>query len=227
MADVRARLPIRILLILGAISTDGNVSAYESLVAAGRRAGFVPLIVGEGIPDADRAALLDLVAAVLIGGSRADDSSERRRASSIPFIQEAAKRRIPVLGFCYGHQTINRAFGGTIGLIPEGREPHVTHRVDIVPRSRNCFHDIVIEPGSRLHKVVGADTLTVNSSHRYEVKEIGEGLRVVARAADGTPEALEHTDLPVTGFQFHPETIGDKGEIFDKLIRTALNGEFF
>jgi hypothetical protein len=62
-----------------------------------------------------------------------------------------------------------------------------------------------IVPGTRLAKVAKASRVTINTSHRYHVTELGEGLVVTARSDDGVIEAFEHKTLPVTGFQFHPE----------------------
>ena len=45
--------------------------------------------------------------------------------------------------------------------------------------------------------------------HSLAVDEatLPESLEVTARAADGTPMAIEHRTLPVVGLQFHPESI--------------------
>jgi proteasome lid subunit RPN8/RPN11 len=45
--------------------------------------------------------------------------------------------------------------------------------------------------GSRLHRIAKTQTLPVNSFHHQAVDRVGEGLRVVGRADDGTIEAIE------------------------------------
>lgn len=65
-------------------------------------------------------------------------------------------------------------------------------------------HPVRAEPGSLVHKLCGAE-FSANSFHHQAVGRVGNGLRVTARAADGTVEAIEHESLPVYGVQWHPE----------------------
>ena len=51
-------------------------------------------------------------------------------------------------------------------------------------------------------------TARVRSAHHQAVGRVGEGLRVVARTADGGIEAVEHETAPITGVQWHPEDRG-------------------
>lgn len=52
-------------------------------------------------------------------------------------------------------------------------------------------HWIYIDANSRLHDLLGLDSVMVNSFHHQAVKEPGTGVRVVARSADGVVEAWE------------------------------------
>ena len=52
-------------------------------------------------------------------------------------------------------------------------------------------HWIYIDANSRLHDLLGLDSVMVNSFHHQAVKDPGTGVRVVARAADGVVEAWE------------------------------------
>jgi putative glutamine amidotransferase len=61
-----------------------------------------------------------------------------------------------------------------------------------------------------LAEIVGLDEFPVNSSHHQAVDQLGEGLRVAARAPDGTVEAIELAALStrfVVAVQWHPERI--------------------
>ena len=63
-----------------------------------------------------------------------------------------------------------------------------------------------MQPDSLLRRIVGTDELRINSFHHQAVKELGQDLRVVARAEDGLVEAIEHETRPwVLGVQWHPE----------------------
>jgi gamma-glutamyl-gamma-aminobutyrate hydrolase PuuD len=109
------------------------------------------------------------------------------------------ERSISILGICRGMQLLNVALGGTL------KQNIFGHRSD-PEYSQTLWHDISIEPGSRVRKIVGADRLRANSFHHQCVDEPGEGVLVTARAEDGVIEAIE---LPgerfVVGVQWHPE----------------------
>ena len=72
-------------------------------------------------------------------------------------------------------------------------------------------------------------SVVVNSSHHQAAEVVGDGLRVVARAEDGTIEALEGTepDHFVVAVQWHPERSFFDDEpsraIFQAFIQAALH----
>ena len=66
----------------------------------------------------------------------------------------------------------------------------------------------VAQAGSRLASALGRDRCPVNSRHHQGVAEPGPGLRVCARADDGTIEAVEAEGSDFTlGVQWHPESL--------------------
>jgi putative glutamine amidotransferase len=67
-------------------------------------------------------------------------------------------------------------------------------------------------------------TLEVNSFHHQAVDRIGQGLRVVGRADDGTIEAMEGTGF-VVGVQWHAETLPEHLPLFEALVRVAARTE--
>ena len=67
-------------------------------------------------------------------------------------------------------------------------------------------HEVEIASHSRLHRIARTRTLAVNSFHHQAVDQLGDGLRVVARAPDGTVEAIEGDGF-VVGVQWHAETL--------------------
>jgi putative glutamine amidotransferase len=84
----------------------------------------------------------------------------------------------------------------------------VGHRVEHRQSApaRQGTHAITIEAGSLLSRIVGARTLRVNSFHHQAVAELGDGLSVSARSADGVVEAIESRDRGfVLGVQWHAE----------------------
>ncbi|HET9152723.1 MAG TPA: gamma-glutamyl-gamma-aminobutyrate hydrolase family protein [Solirubrobacterales bacterium] len=124
----------------------------------------------------------------------------------------ADARELPVLSICRGTQALNVARGGSLHQHLPDVTQAVVHRQQ-APGTETS-HPIEIEPGSRLaaaledDEVEVADKLDVNSFHHQAIDRLGEGLEVVARAPDGTIEAVEDPEHPFTiGVQWHAETL--------------------
>lgn len=54
------------------------------------------------------------------------------------------------------------------------------------------------------------------------VGRVGDGLRVVATAPDGTVEAVEHESAPLWAVQWHPEDSGARGTALRDLLVAML-----
>ena len=110
----------------------------------------------------------------------------------------------PILGICRGVQLINVAEGGSlIQHLPavDGSWQHDQRDLRGTP-----FHHVDLAPDSRLADAFGSSRIRTNSFHHQAVDRVGAGLKVVARAGDGTIEALEGDGDPfLVGVQWHPE----------------------
>ena len=113
--------------------------------------------------------------------------------SSIDLVKFAAEKKIPLLGVCLGHQAIGVAFGATVSRAPEllhGKTSIVEHTNKGLlanlpsPFTATRYHSLAIEP----------QTLP------------GE-LEVTGKTQSGVVMAIEHRDLPISGVQFHPESV--------------------
>jgi putative glutamine amidotransferase len=81
-------------------------------------------------------------------------------------------------------------------------------------------HDVRVEADSLLGRVLG-ERAPVKSHHHQGYGRVGEGLRAVAWAVDGTVEALEDPDKRFTvGVLWHPEA-GEDRALFDALVEQA------
>jgi GMP synthase-like glutamine amidotransferase len=100
------------------------------------------------------------------------------------------KIRVPLLGICFGHQLIAARCGGTVGFMTPDRAKRLG--VDDTELS-----------GCRL--LPGRERLRVVVSHREHVETCPPDFRVVARRRDVAIDGLEHAELPLFSFQFHPE----------------------
>ena len=99
----------------------------------------------------------------------------------------------PILGVCLGHQCIGAAYGGEIvraGRPMHGKTSLIHHygagifRGLPTPFRATRYHSLVIAPAS-----------------------VPAGLEVTATSEDGEIMAVQHTEHPVYGVQFHPESV--------------------
>jgi putative glutamine amidotransferase len=124
----------------------------------------------------------------------------------------ALERGMPILAVCRGAQALNVACGGTL-------HQHVAGHRQANPAVEPS-HDVRIAPRSRLGRLMRTETLAVNSFHHQAVDRLGAGLHVVARADDGTVEAIEGAGF-VMGVQWHAETMAAHACLFEALAAAA------
>jgi len=213
---------VKVVAIADGCVTNGFVMARNTNSDALSAAGYIPMLIPR-ISDTNLLAqAMDRVDALLLtGGIKGQDYPNRIEFEKL-LMGMAIERRLPILGFCHGHQCINLYFGGTIMPVPKDRSPSIVHRGKDPPYVKDCFHMINVKPGSRLADGFGTTRMEVNTSHTMCVKDVGEGLEVIARSDDGVVEAIEHRTLPITGFQFHPERIFRRDPRYLRIIADAL-----
>ncbi len=131
-------------------------------------------------------------------------------------IKEFIKYEKPVLGICRGMQAINVALGGT--LIQDIPEMLGLYHQNY--GGKECTHEIKISKKSNLSKILGIRAI-VNSYHHQSVHKLGKNLIVTAAAHDGVIEAIEGTEFPILGVQWHPERMlgNDLFDYFFSLIQ--------
>ena len=110
------------------------------------------------------------------------------------------------LGICRGIQLFNVLLGGTLYQdLPSQLAGSALAHQQKPPYDRPA-HRVKITGGSPLHKLLGLDTLAVNSSHHQGIAELAPELVPMARAEDGLIEAVRMKDRPfVWAVQWHPE----------------------
>ncbi len=120
-------------------------------------------------------------------------------------LKSPASRQIPVLGICRGMQVLSVASGAKlVPHIPEQYGETVSHRLDH-PR-RPIHHPVEAQPASRLAHLLGATQFEIVSWHHQAIQAAPPGWCIVAQAADGLIEALEHQQHPwLFAVQWHPE----------------------
>jgi putative glutamine amidotransferase len=203
----------------------------RNLRAVADVSGALPLMFA-GSPDiTDIGALLDAVDGVVLTGARANVHPTRFRAEpharhepydlhrddvALALSEACVERGIPLFGICRGLQEMNVAFGGS--LHPEIRElpGRMNHRMprlengEIHPDPNIVFadrHDVNLVPGGTFARLLGRDTIRVNSLHGQGILEPGKRIVVEGVAEDGTIEAIRIADAPgfALGVQWHAE----------------------
>ena len=212
------------------------IPQYEDAV---RAAGGEPVRIGLDQSPVEAAKQFERCDGVLLPGSKADIDpqkyNEERHEKTAPsdakrdlidelLLRDAYQFRKPVLGICYGLQSLNVCRLGTLvqdieSMIPDSQINHNAGRA--VAKA----HTVEIEPESRLAEIVGAaKALPVTSSHHQSADRVGHGLRIVARAQDGIVEALEGTAPGhfVLAVQWHPERSVNEGPELAEPARTIF-----
>jgi len=226
-----------LVVVPGRFSTSASALRYRAVVTARALSEAVLLAGGEpltvhpwapdGAVDADdvgrRLAFADAV--LLPGGGDlhprrygqdvASDSvydvDEEQDAFDLAVADWALSAGVPLLAVCRGLQVVNVLRGGD--LRQHMPTPH-----------RNLVHQVWTEPGSVLASVVGP-TPTLSCFHHQCLDRLGTGLRAVARASDGTVEAVETSQASgwFLGVQWHPEdtAAGDPAQL--ALVRALVD----
>jgi putative glutamine amidotransferase len=199
-------------------------------------------------------ALIDRCDGVLLPGSNADIDPARFQQARLPhtaksdprrddvdtlLLDDAYARRKPVLGICYGLQSLNVYCKGSLiqhipDFLPEATRTKVNHEAG---RTVAVAHSVEVAGDSLLAKIIGNEdcnqksaqhssiTVPVNSSHHQSADAIGEGLCIVARCPDDSIiEAVEGTapNHFVLAVQWHPERSVDDDETSRKLFRALI-----
>lgn len=106
----------------------------------------------------------------------------------------------PVLAICRGIQLMNVALGGDLyqDIKPFEHVPHNDHWGKI--------HTVTVRRDTLLSRILGQDTVLVNSQHHQAVDKVAPGLVLSALSEDGIVEGIEKPDAKFClGVQWHPE----------------------
>ncbi len=235
-----------------------NQRSWPSYATAITRSGGEPVAIELRASPAEIHTLVASCDGVLLPGSPADvdpalygadrdpasaPADPAREAMDYLLLDHAEKHGKPVLGICFGVQSLNVWRGGSLlqDLTPLPVNHSAGSKVAIA-------HTAVIAPDSLLASLLSPEEapevdgflrLPINTSHHQSVAAPGAGLRIVARCPDdGVIEAIEidqddsvfhveHRPHPqfVLGVQWHPERSFEisaaSRALFERLVAEA------
>ncbi|HZH25996.1 MAG TPA: glutamine-hydrolyzing GMP synthase [Azospirillaceae bacterium] len=138
---------------------------------------------------AERIRAMAPKAIILSGGPASVTEAGSPRAPQAVF-----EMGVPVLGICYGQQTMCMQLGGMV----EGSDHREFGRAFVDVREPSALFDGVWKPGAREQ---------VWMSHGDRVTRLPEGFRVVATSEGAPYAAVADEDRRFYGIQFHPEVV--------------------
>lgn len=223
---------MRVVIAMPRMSTDPEPTAaqskyIESLARAGAGMRWVELSDPEqAVQDA-----LTCDGLLLPGGGDMDPKfygQERIPACGEPnLLRDAAEPLLlraflatdkPVLGICRGIQVMNAVLGGDLyqDIKPFEHLPHNDHWAKV--------HTVTVRRGTLLSRILGQDTVLVNSQHHQAVDRVAPGFTLAALSEDGIVEAIEKPDAGFClGVQWHPEWLSDADPAMQGLFDAFVN----
>jgi putative glutamine amidotransferase len=244
--------PIPRIAIPEPTSTDAayNQRSLPQYVHALEAAGGIAVPIPLHESPSAQASMLASCSAILLPGSPADVDPARYGQNAVPataakdvareaaddlLLRDAFAQGKPILGICYGLQSLNVWRRGSLiqdlphppaaGAAGTGRI--VNHQPG---RQVQNAHPVLVTPGSRLSRLglredQEAIGLPVNSSHHQAIDRPGEQLVVAAISpVDGVIEALEGSEPQqfVVAVQWHPERSYESSEASRALFASFL-----
>ena len=199
----------------GVWHTRADLLPTEYAVAV-EAAGGVPLLLPPvTAPGAAARVVARIDALVISGGADVDPArygaaphrrtagwQPERDAWELALLSAADEAALPVLGICRGMQLMAVHAGGSLDQHTPDLVGHETHSP-----GGDAYGAVEVrtEPGSRLASLVGPHVEV--SCHHHQSVASHPGFTAVARAADGTVEAMEAPgERYCLAVQWHPET---------------------
>jgi putative glutamine amidotransferase len=157
----------------------------------------------------------------------ATEIDQPRDDSELILMKAALEMDMPILGVCRGMQVMAVAAGGSLHQHLPDLIGHSRHQAesgtDPLAADASAYgrHDVVLQPGSAAHHLLGAH-LTVNSFHHQAVDDPGTFTATGWCPDDRVVEIIEDPARAFAlGVQWHPERTADLRS-FAALVEAAV-----
>lgn len=145
------------------------------------------------------------------------DVSVFRDQTEVQLMKWALEDGKPILCICRGMELLNVVNGGTLyqDVLSELDEKNDHDSSSKAEDIEYLAHNLEIDPGSKLAKILGATQIPTNTHHHQAVKDVAPNYKVTAKAEDNIVEAIEPINeggTYVIGVQSHPESLEKAAE---------------
>ncbi len=160
----------------------------------------VDVVRNDAVPDPETWAEYD---GVLVSPG---PGTPRAAGQSMDVIRACAQRELPMLGVCLGHQALAEVYGATVSHAPElmhGKTSRIAHHGTGVLEglddrfTATRYHSLAVVEGT----VPAELEVTARTEPTGDPGDPGEGIIM----------AVQHRELPLSGVQFHPESVLTEG----------------
>ncbi len=173
---------------------EEKIKGYHEWLQAGAAAAKMELAVRDA---ADREPLPGAgeFAAVVVSGSQKMVAAGEAEAGLAAFLR--SNRRL-LLGICYGHQVLARAWGS---LVKRDTDKHLGEEEILLNKTDPLFFAFpqIFRMAESHEEIVVRDN------------DLERNFMVLAENRHGLVEAIRHREIPLYGVQFHPEKSGELG----------------
>jgi len=170
-------------------------------------------------PDHDLPALDWTIDCIIISGS-ITSCLELTEPWILPYdeyITEQIHRSTPMLGICYGHQTLARCL-----FRIHGKEIKLRKAAD----AEQGWAELKVTGRSKIFEGLGEQFITYES-HYEEVSELPPGTVAFATTDRCAIQAFEVKDKPIYGIQFHPEySINEAEECLAEKLKAGVRRDW-
>jgi GMP synthase (glutamine-hydrolysing) len=175
-------------------NAEEKMEGYHSWLKAGAAAAGMDLAIHdvsahEPLPGASE------FYALIVSGSQKMVGNDEAEPGLLEFLKN---NRRPLLGICYGHQALARAFGCQV---KKDGQKHLGAEEVLLKKAAGLFSGFPLRFKMREshEEIVVRDTVLEGN------------FQILANNASGRVEAIGHREHPLYGVQFHPEKSGEPG----------------